>query len=417
MFRIFSQFNTLFVRPKIRGAIQEYQTRLIESVKDDIRALRQKFTNNYRNSQAFHMSQMRDFPSVSSAITWARQIERQLVTYMRRVEDVLGKGWESYAEGHKLQVESQSFRDKLNTRPLYDAWVAEITRRGNLTVSGRLFDVVRVGGQPQLIVQFDPQVIALFKEVRSLIWLGFPVSLTISHRAKDAKRVYPHAVSLMESVRTYTQTIEQISSHPDAMLLASYRATAQAMITKGINMQWDHLVNAFDGRYDRESRHFVFVREFASTVSLLQDKATALVETSKEIDTSVAALETCEYTSESFGGHLASIQKTVSWCQGFALTAGRPSESGKLQQSGYLGRQVERPHRHCAIGASHASDPALVGIVCRPKAIGSRSAHPQPSHLPRPTNRVRASKLVVSATGHSGRGVQPRQGALAAVRD
>jgi len=36
MFRVFSKFNALFVRPKIRGAIQEYQTQLIENVKTDI---------------------------------------------------------------------------------------------------------------------------------------------------------------------------------------------------------------------------------------------------------------------------------------------------------------------------------------------------------------------------------------------
>ena len=241
MFRVFSKFNTLFVRPKIRGAIQEYQTRLIDSVKDDIRKLRQKFTANYRNSEAYHMSQMRDLPSVSSAIIWARQIERQLLGYMKRVEDVLGKGWESYAEGHKLQVESASFRAKLDTKPLYEAWIAEITRRGNLTINGRLFDVIRTRatannaqGQLQLVVQFDPQVIALFKEVRALIWLGFPVPLTISHRAKDAKRVYPHAVSLMESVRTYTQTLDLIESNGSvSILLASYRNHAQQMIGKG----------------------------------------------------------------------------------------------------------------------------------------------------------------------------------------
>ena len=187
------------------------------------------------------MSQMRDLPSVSSAIIWARQIERQLVSYMKRVEDVLGKGWESYAEGHKLQVESASFKTKLDTRPLYDAWIAEITRRGNLTINGRLFDVTRsrttannAQGHLQLTVQFDPQVIVLFKEVRALIWLGFPVPLTISHRAKDAKRVYPHAVSLMESVRTYTQILDLIDANPNiAILLASYRSHAQQMITKG----------------------------------------------------------------------------------------------------------------------------------------------------------------------------------------
>ncbi|WWC73019.1 uncharacterized protein I206_106984 [Kwoniella pini CBS 10737] len=327
MFRVFSKFNTLFVRPKIRGAIQEYQTRLIESVKEDIRSLRQKFTENYRNSQAYHMSQMRDFPSVSSAIIWARQIERQLLTYMKRVEDVLGKGWESYAEGHKLQVESASFRAKLDTRPLYDAWIGDITKRGNLTIQGRLFDVIRTRatptnaqGQLQLVVQFDPQVIALFKEVRALIWLGFPVPLTISHKAKDAKRVYPHAVSLMESVRTYTQTLDLIDQNEDvAILLASYRSHAQQMIQRGVKMQWDHLVNTYEGqRYlpggaadVRENRHFLFVREFASVISLLQDKTNALMEISTDINRIVDELSTCEFTSESFSSLLAQIQKTI----------------------------------------------------------------------------------------------------------
>ena len=326
MFRVFSKFNALFVRPKIRGAIQEYQTRLIDSVKDDIRRLRQKFTANYRNSEAYHMSQLRDLPSVSSAIIWARQIERQLLTYMRRVEDVLGKGWESYAEGHKLQVESASFRAKLDTRPLYDAWIGEITRRGNLNINGRLFDVIRTRatasngqGQLQLVVQFDPQVIALFKEVRALIWLGFPVPLTISHRAKDAKRVYPHAVSLMESVRTYTQTLDLITNNPEiATLLATYCNHAQQMIAKGMNMQWDHLINAYEGhRYlpgstdTRESRHFVFVREFASVVTLLQDKATALIEIAGEITRLVEDLGTCDFSADAFSNILGQVQKKV----------------------------------------------------------------------------------------------------------
>ena len=327
MFRVFSKFNALFVRPKIRGAIQEYQTRLIDSVKEDIRMLRQKFTANYRNSQAFHMSQMRDLPSVSSAIIWARQIERQLLTYMQRVEDVLGKGWESYAEGHKLQVESAAFRAKLDTRPLYEAWVAEITRRGNLTVDGRLFEVIRGRatatnelGDLQLVVQFDPQVIALFKEVRALIWLGFPVPLTISHRAKDAKRVYPHAVSLMESVRVYTQTLDLVKSHPEiSILLANYQSHAQQMISKGLNMQWDHLVNAYEGHRllpgnvteGRENRHFLFVREFASVISLLQDKATALIEISDEINRSVEELQTCDFDSASFTKLLSQVQKVI----------------------------------------------------------------------------------------------------------
>jgi dynein heavy chain 1 len=41
---------------------------------------------------------MRDLPPIAGAINWA-QIERKLVIYMTHVEDVLGKGWELYAEG------------------------------------------------------------------------------------------------------------------------------------------------------------------------------------------------------------------------------------------------------------------------------------------------------------------------------
>jgi len=36
MFQIFSRYNALFIRPHIRGAIREYQTQLIQRVKQDI---------------------------------------------------------------------------------------------------------------------------------------------------------------------------------------------------------------------------------------------------------------------------------------------------------------------------------------------------------------------------------------------
>jgi dynein heavy chain 1 len=85
MFRVFSKFNSLFIRPKIRGAIQEYQNQLIESVKDDIKKLHDKFKLTYRSTASSKMGRVRDLPPVSGAIIWARQIERQLGTYMKRV--------------------------------------------------------------------------------------------------------------------------------------------------------------------------------------------------------------------------------------------------------------------------------------------------------------------------------------------
>ena len=97
MFRIFSRFNALFVRPHIRGAIREYQNQLIHRVKEDIEKLHEKFKVQYADSRAAVLSLGRDIPPVSGSIIWARQIERQLETYLRRVEDVLGKGWGFYS--------------------------------------------------------------------------------------------------------------------------------------------------------------------------------------------------------------------------------------------------------------------------------------------------------------------------------
>jgi len=62
------------------------------------------------------MAQLRDLPAISGAIIWARQIERKLQAYMKRVEDVFGKDWELYAGGQKLQMVSDNFKKLLDTR-------------------------------------------------------------------------------------------------------------------------------------------------------------------------------------------------------------------------------------------------------------------------------------------------------------
>ncbi|KAH9836656.1 dynein heavy chain, N-terminal region 1-domain-containing protein [Rhodofomes roseus] len=318
MFRVFSKFNALFVRPKIRGAIQEYQTQLIDSVKEDIKRLHDKFKTQYRFSEAYHMSQMRDLPPISGAIIWARQIDRQLQTYMKRVEDVLGKGWELYAEGQKLQSESAAFRKKLDTRPVYDAWLHDINRR-DMGVNGRLFEIVRLrGGGFQLAVNFDPQIITLFKEVRNLLWQNFQVPHAITNMAKDAKRVYPHAVSLMETVRTYGQTLDLVENNKGIeWLVAEYRNEAQRMVTRGMNIRWDHFVNQYDtaryvsSREAQDNRHLQFVREFASVVSVLQDKTNNVIDLYRDITRAVEELSTCPYTTEAFTELLGKIQAAI----------------------------------------------------------------------------------------------------------
>ena len=173
MFRIFSRFNALFVRPRIRGAIREYQTQLIQRVKDDIESLHEKFKVQFPHSKACRMSRVRDLPPVSGSIIWARQIERQLNAYMKRVEDVLGKGWENHVEGKTLKGDGDSFRLKLNTQELFDDWSRKVTSK-QLGVSGHIFGIESVrsrqagkGNILKLKVNFMPEIITLAKEVGS----------------------------------------------------------------------------------------------------------------------------------------------------------------------------------------------------------------------------------------------------------
>jgi dynein heavy chain 1, cytosolic len=327
MFRVFSKFNALFVRPKIRGAITEYQTQLIDNVKHDITALHERFKQQYGHSEAHAMAQVRDLPPVSGAIIWARQIERQLNGYMKKVEDVLGHDWALHAEGQKLQSESTMFKKKLDTRPIFEAWLHDVQKR-QPTISGLLFNINKNRAASyalELSVNFDPQVIALFKETRNLLWLNYQVPHSINNTSKEAKRVYPYAVSLMESVRTYAQVTRQISEMSEvSILLSGYQNEVHALISKGIPLKWESFVHSYDihikpqsylanGSLEHrsESKHVQFVREFAAAVSLLQSKTVSLNSINGTIQKALVELETCPYDAASFRGKLEAIQMAV----------------------------------------------------------------------------------------------------------
>lgn len=47
---------------------------------------------------------------------------------MRRVEDVLGKGWENHVDGQKLKADGDRFRMKLNTQELFDDWTRKVCK-------------------------------------------------------------------------------------------------------------------------------------------------------------------------------------------------------------------------------------------------------------------------------------------------
>ena len=164
----------------------------------------------------------------------AKQIDRQLSQIMKRVEDVLGTGWEYYAEGQKLQNESIAFRKKLDTTVIFENWLSGVNKQTSY-ISGFIFEINRTRSQSNqfaLSVNFDTQIIQIFKEVRNLLWMGFQIPHSINNLALDAKRVYPYAISLSETVRLYSKIVEKVKENESiSELVSNYHKDVQKIIS------------------------------------------------------------------------------------------------------------------------------------------------------------------------------------------
>ncbi|XP_065167911.1 dynein heavy chain, cytoplasmic isoform X2 [Atheta coriaria] len=316
MFRIFSRFNALFVRPHIRGAIREYQTHLIQRVKDDIEALHEKFKVQYPASNCARNSKVRDLPPVAGSIIWAKQIDHQLTTYLRRVEDVLGKGWENHIDGQKLKSDGDSFRSKLKTEVIFEDWAKNVQAR-NLGVAGRIFIIEAVrsrsgrGNVLKLKVNFLPEIITLSKEVRNMKVLGFRVPLAIVNKAHTANLMYPFAISLIESIRAYEMTLDKLNRNllPGANkiedkasivpLVAGMRKDVQVLIAEGIQLVWES--------YKLEP----YSQRLSDAIVNFQERVEELVIVGEQLEVDVRSLETCPYSAQTFAEILAKIQHSV----------------------------------------------------------------------------------------------------------
>ena len=172
MFKVFSQFNTLFYRPTIKEAIQRFQARLIQSVTKDVKQLKRslasrsgystKSSNKKANANSvarrrnstssFSTSRVIfELPLVSSEILWAQQIEKKLLGYYANVEDVLGEGWKQESEGQELRNLGDELQRSLDTSSMFMQWRSTIEANlKTFEVKGRVVQIFRTRRRRQL---------------------------------------------------------------------------------------------------------------------------------------------------------------------------------------------------------------------------------------------------------------------------
>lgn len=300
MYRIFSRFNLLFFRPRIQGAIQQFQTQLIANIEENMEKLQVKFKRQYNNTEVQKMSSIRDLPPVSGAIIWAKQIEKQLKLQLQRTEIILGKDWESHVEGKKLKSLGDAFLKKLDTAVIFDKWQNGIKESPNMEVSGRIFTVEDNSSGLELTVNYDPSIITLFKEVRNLQWLGFRVPYTIKVTSDEAKEKYPFAMSLQETLRTYRSSCALIIPEV-ASLVSTCKFDVQERIKKAFSksLKWD------------SDKLEEFVKQFAEQVVVFQDKVVDILSKYRELQVQIELLKTCPFLDREFVPILEKIQLMV----------------------------------------------------------------------------------------------------------
>ncbi|GAW79183.1 hypothetical protein PGO_021530 [Plasmodium gonderi] len=280
MFNAFSKFNPLFFRPKIRGAIQEYQNSLIQIVVDDLRKLQMIYINGYVKSPSEKVSTARDIPLVAGSIIWAKQIERKLEDSLKRIENVLGRGWEQHSEGKNLRQSIDNFKTLLSQNKTFEKWLRGVKNADKFDIYEKIIKIKQLGIKKfEIVANYDFQFFNLFKEVRYLQSINLRVPYSIKVKADETKLIYPYALTLQKTFKSYMKICLFMENEAKAIpfnstiskLVASIHNSVQAKIKEGINLHWDsdaletyvrklsEIVNTFESMVDEAIRKNSFV--------------------------------------------------------------------------------------------------------------------------------------------------------------
>ncbi len=238
--RIFEKFTKLITRPRVQQNIQDYQNLIVNSITNNLKEVKDKIILGYNNNPNSSISRIRGIPEVSGQVIWLKQFQRKLNCYKEQLRLVLGDEWETHSEG-KLAKDVIDKIMKLLTNSLkcVEVWSKDITTIDTYN-NEKVFDVVSKNNNLELRVNFDEKVMDLFKEVRLIGNLNiYSVNAFIVSKAMDMRVIYPHAISVQDSIRTFNQICTKIKhENRISKLIAKSKKDIQDLIAQNINMNW-----------------------------------------------------------------------------------------------------------------------------------------------------------------------------------
>ncbi|CEP21047.1 unnamed protein product [Cyberlindnera jadinii] len=309
MFEVFQKYQDLLNRPRIRGAVQEYQSQLLESVSDEISHLQRNFTSRH-NPEA--LASCRDFPYISYILLWAKCMENKLNYLTDKIELVLGKDWSSYAEGKKIYTETMVFKKKLNFENIFENWIktaSEYNLEG-VILSNSGTDVEEIS------VNFDQSLMVFYKEVRALALQKFAIPHPVMVNAKRLRKLYPHAVILKESFELLPSILKTLESLNDVQVLVDEdKAKVYALIQACSNVTWEGLSQAQDlheiDAASDDDDDLEIVLSVESSISSLFNKSEILSRYHDEIETCIQHISMSDLTTTMVSSHVSSLQSII----------------------------------------------------------------------------------------------------------
>ncbi len=238
LFKIFQKYNSLFYKPKIKGFIIEYQSQLLNQVKQDIQKLQNKFSAGFQKTFVAKICLQRDFHPVSSYAIWVNLIRNKLSQYMVRVQNILGSDWKRTIEGKQVEQQHDQFENLLNFPQLIESWKNKIIElNSNMRFNELIFSIVQKK-KLEITVNFDDRILTLFKEKRNLNYAKIQVNAFIYFVAEEFQKIYPFAMSLSDSIFSFNQISYKLNQKM-AKYVATQRKLVLDALKEGISIRWN----------------------------------------------------------------------------------------------------------------------------------------------------------------------------------
>ncbi|XJO78526.1 hypothetical protein BDV3_002952 [Batrachochytrium dendrobatidis] len=245
LMREFKKYRDLVSRETIFRHLVAEREMLLGQLSTSLKSIQNEFKSRSHHSNT---PKGRNFPNLITDIVWARQAITKVQETNQIVTSLIGAK-SSY------QLLSSELYDELRKyeREQFEVWSLQTMndlkdKDSALSPSqfGRLMELDYSSGK--LVVNYGDHLVTLFREIRLLIAMGFPVSAQIQQSADSAQKLYRHGVVLKQVAYFYNTIEQQMLPSQQSMLLQAAVAFERLVKNPSVSGGADEESNSIGSR-------------------------------------------------------------------------------------------------------------------------------------------------------------------------